>query len=76
MALYVLMTIDGNQRSRITSLHNYSQPARSVGNGLTIEYLKSRLSIPTDLHSINQAVVDAGFHVAINLQDILPQDRR
>lgn len=64
------------KRSRITSLHNYSQPARSVGNSLTIEYLKSCLSILTDLHTIDQAVVDAGFHAAIDLQDFLPQDRR
>ena len=56
------------KKSRITSLHNSSQPARSVGNDLTIEYLKSRLSIPTDLLTINQAVVEAGCHVAINLQ--------
>jgi len=64
------------KKSKISLLHHSSTPARTVGNALTVEYIKPRVCVHNDIRCINQAIVTAGFHVPVDLQQMLPEDRR
>ena len=59
----------------MTSLHASSVPARTVGNGLNIEYISSRHTVPTELDAISAAVSSASVNVAVDIDTLLPCDR-
>ena len=64
------------KRARMTSLHASSVPAPTVGNALTVEYISSRLTVPTELDAFSAAVGSAGVNVAVDIDSLLPSDRR
>ena len=64
------------KRARMTSLHVSSIPALMVGNALTVEFISSRLTVPTELDAFSAAVGSAGVNVAVDIDSLLPSDRR
>ena len=64
------------KKARITSLHASCVPARTVGNALTVEYISTRLTVPNELDAFSAAVSSAGFNVAVDIDSLLPSDRR
>ena len=64
------------KKARMVSLHASSVPARTVGNALTVEYISSRLTVPAELDAFSAAVSNAGVNVAIDIDTLLPSDRR
>jgi len=61
------------KKSRVSLLHHSSTPARTIGNSLTVEYLKPCVGVHGDFRAIDQALVTAGFHVPVDLQQMLHQ---
>ena len=64
------------KKARMVSLHASSVPAQTVGNALVAEYISSRLTVPTELDAFSAAVSNAGVNVAIDIDTLLPSDRR
>ena len=64
------------KKARMTSLHASIVPARTFGNGLTVEYISSRLMVLTELDAFSAAVSSAGVNVAVDIDSLLPSDRR
>ena len=67
-----------NSSIKIAS-HQYSTiPARSiyVGDFLTVQYIKSRFRIPSDIKKVDEVVFTVGYNVSVDLQDFLLEYRR
>ena len=64
------------KKSRINVLHISSVPARTVADNLTVEYLSPRLSVPRSICAFDEAVQAAGMNVAVDIDHLLPRDRR
>ena len=65
-----------SKRARITSLHHSDAPARTVANGLTVDFIKSRHTVPSVLDKFTEAIHEAGTNVPVDLDPLLPGDRR
>jgi len=62
------------KRARMTSLHVSSKPARTVGNALTVEFISSRLTVPTEWDAFSATVGSAGVNVAVDIDSLLSSD--
>lgn len=74
---YILKYADhlSSKRTQIDALHASSEPARTVGNALTLQYFAARRLVPSVLSKISTAVCAAGTNVPVNLDSLLPRDR-
>ena len=65
-----------SKRARITALHHSDTPAQMVANGLTVDFIKSRHTVPSVLEKFTEAILEAGTNVPVDLDPLLPGDRR
>ena len=64
-----------SKRVRIGALHASSEPARTVANALTVQYVSARHLVSSELSEISTAVCAAGTNVPVDLESLLPRDR-
>ena len=60
----------------MNALHESSSPARTVGDDLLLEFLTPRRSLSSDIAAFQEKLERSGANVAIEIDELLPSDRR